>query len=172
VSNDTLILVDEDDRELGYASKESCHEAGGRLHRAFSVLVFDGPAMLITKRSARKRTWPLYWSNACCGHPRPGESCASAAARRLQEELGIAGQPIFLYKFRYQATFTPALAENEVDWVFKAEHSGPVYPQDEEVADYRLVDLSELERDMRSDPARYTPWFRIIVLEHGLARTS
>ena len=56
--------------------------------------------------------------------------------------------------------------------MFKAEHSGPVYPQDEEVADYRLVDLSELERDMRSDPARYTPWFRIIVLEHGLARTS
>ena len=172
MSSDTLILVDENDRELGYASKASCHEGGGRLHRAFSFLVFDGPAMLITQRSARKPTWPLHWSNACCSHPRPGESCAAAAARRLREELGIAAEPRFLYKFRYQAAFTPHVAENEVDWVFEAECSGPVRPKDEEVADHRFMDLSELKRDMRRNPARYTPWFLMIVLEHGLRRPS
>jgi isopentenyl-diphosphate delta-isomerase len=132
------------------------------------VLLFDGPRMLITQRSAGKRTWPLFWSNACCSHPNPGESCQDAATRRVGEELGITCAPQFLYKFRYQADYDDALGEHELDWVFKAAYSGPLQPRPEEVADYRLVELADLERDMVRDPGRYTPWFKLIVLEHGL----
>jgi isopentenyl-diphosphate delta-isomerase len=170
MSTETLILVDEHDREVGHASKESCHVRRGPLHRAFSVLVFDGPAMLITQRSARKPTWPLFWTNACCSHPRPGEKSEAAAARRLREELGIACELTFLYKFRYQAAYGTELGENELDWVFRAEHAGELQPRSEEVADHRFVELGELERDMDRNPDRYTPWFRLIVLEHGLRR--
>jgi isopentenyl-diphosphate delta-isomerase len=163
---DSLILVDGNDREIGYAGKETCHSGPGILHRAFSVVVLSGPTMLITQRSALKRTWPLYWSNACCSHPRPGESCAAAATRRLEEELGIRCELEFLYKFRYEADYDGAVGENELDWVFEGEYSGPVRPNPEEIADYRFVDRTQLARDMQASPERYTPWFRTIVLEH------
>ena len=40
-SEDKLILVDENDREIGSALKEDCHLGNGILHRAFSVFIFN-----------------------------------------------------------------------------------------------------------------------------------
>jgi len=60
------------------------------LHRAFSVFVLDEHgAMLLQRRAAGKYHSAGLWSNACCGHPRPGEPVAAAAERRLAEEMGI-----------------------------------------------------------------------------------
>src|SRR5258708_17432351 len=68
---DSLILVDESDQGVGHLSKALCHERRGVLHRAFSLLIFNGSGeLLLQKRSAFKRLWPLYWSNSCCSHPR------------------------------------------------------------------------------------------------------
>ena len=39
--DEPLILVDEDDNEVGYRSKSDCHEGHGTLHRAFSIFLFD-----------------------------------------------------------------------------------------------------------------------------------
>ena len=53
---ESLILVDEADREIGYMSKTRCHEGGGVLHRAFSLLIFNEQGeLLLQRRSARKR---------------------------------------------------------------------------------------------------------------------
>ena len=84
---DSLILVDDADRELGYLSKAECHRGRGVLHRAFSLLIFnDAGELLLQQRSAAKRLWPLYWSNSCCSHPRRAETMEAATHRRLQEE--------------------------------------------------------------------------------------
>lgn len=55
---ENCILVDENDRNIGSASKRDCHRVDGndiKLHRAFSVFLFnkDGD-MLIQKRSSLK----------------------------------------------------------------------------------------------------------------------
>src|SRR6202035_5484072 len=87
---DTLILVDATDREVGYLSKVLCHEGQGILHRAFSLLIFNGSGeLLLQQRAPSKRLWPLYWSNSCCSHPRRAETMEGAIRRRLKEELGI-----------------------------------------------------------------------------------
>lgn len=57
---ENCILVDENDRPIGSASKKDCHKVDGddiRLHRAFSVFLFnkDGD-MLLQKRSNHKVT--------------------------------------------------------------------------------------------------------------------
>src|SRR5258708_2659488 len=104
--SDTLILVDEADRSLGFLSKALCHEGRGVLHRAFSLLIFnDRGELLIQQRAASKRLWPMYWSNSCCSHPRGDESLEAATQRRLYEELGIRCPLQFLFKFQYQAQF-------------------------------------------------------------------
>ncbi|MEJ2535320.1 MAG: isopentenyl-diphosphate delta-isomerase [Gammaproteobacteria bacterium] len=92
VSSDTeeLILVDDQDREVGFETKAGCHDGGGLLHRAFSLFVFNPEGqLLLQRRAADKRLWPLYWSNSVCSHPRRGESMTEAVQRRLRQELRI-----------------------------------------------------------------------------------
>src|ERR1700742_1595004 len=88
--DDQLILVDCDDREIGYLAKADAHLGHGTLHRAFSVFGFS-PAgeLLVQQRAQSKRLWPGYWSNPCCSHPRLGETMQGAVRRRLQEGLGL-----------------------------------------------------------------------------------
>ena len=116
---DALILVDEDDRRLGHLSKSLCHEGRGVLHRAFSLLIFNGLGeLLIQQRSSAKRLWPLYWSNSCCSHPRRSETMEAATRRRLSEELGIRCDLKFLFKFQYHAQFDDNGAEHEICSVY------------------------------------------------------
>ncbi len=156
-----IILVDRKDKEIGYEEKYACHRGKGMLHRAFSVFIFSGKKMLITQRSSKKKTWPLFWSNACCSHPRKGEDCMAAAKRRLMEELGFSCELEFLFKFQYQADYDATWGENELDWIFAGEYSGTVKPDKNEVGDYKFVDVKELENDIRENPGRYTPWFKM-----------
>src|SRR5579862_1378561 len=117
--SDALILVDEADRRLGHLSKDLCHEGRGVLHRAFSLLIFNGRGeLLVQQRAATKRLWPLYWSNSCCSHPRRAESMDTAVHRRLYEELGLRCRLHFVYKFQYQAQFDALGAEQELCSVF------------------------------------------------------
>ena len=71
---DLLVLVDENDREIGWREKMEVHVAG-KLHRAFSVFIFDRnqKKMLLQKRAEGKYHSGGLWSNACCSHPRKGE---------------------------------------------------------------------------------------------------
>ena len=120
---DTLILVDENDKEIGYLPKEKCHDGNGKLHRAFSMYVFNGNKLLIQKRSNKKRLWPGFWSNSCCSHPRKGEDIFDAVKRRLKEELGIECEPKLLFKFVYNASYEGEGSENEYLYVFSGDYN-------------------------------------------------
>ena len=52
-SGKDIILVDLDDREIGFGEKMDVHRRG-LLHRAFSVFLFDGDRLLVQKRAAGK----------------------------------------------------------------------------------------------------------------------
>ena len=160
---DSLILVDEADREVGHASRSRCHEGAGLLHRAFSLFIFnDRGELLVQQRSALKRLWPLYWSNSCCSHPRRAESMEEAIHRRLHEELGINCLLHFLFKFQYQAQFDGAGAEHELCSVFIGRSGAPVRPNREEIAAWRWVDPGALDEQMRGvGSVRFTPWFTL-----------
>lgn len=158
---ESLILVDEDDRELGFLSKERCHEGRGVLHRAFSLLIFnDRGELLLQRRSAAKRLWPRYWSNSCCSHPRQAETMDSAIHRRLYEELGLACALHFLFKFQYQAQFDNVGAEHELCSVFIGRSTGAVRIDHGEIAEWRWVSPDSLAQEMRgAGAASFTPWF-------------
>ncbi len=158
---DALILVDESDREVGHLPKQLCHDGPGVLHRAFSLLIFNPLGeLLLQRRAAGKRLWPLYWSNSCCSHPRHNEPMELAVHRRLHEELGIRCELTFLFKFRYQAQFEAAGSENELCSVFIGRHAGAVRPNREEIAEWRWVSPPALQAEMSGPLAHeFTPWF-------------
>lgn len=161
--DEPLILVDENDNEIGYRSKVDCHTDHGTLHRAFSIFLFDNRGrVLLQQRAAGKPLWPLYWSNSCCSHPRRGESMQQALHRRLYEELGLDAELEFVYKFIYQADFGDAGAEHELCHVYiGASAGGEVRVHPDEIADWRWVPMDEVTRELEDRPDRYTPWFKM-----------
>lgn len=161
--SEPLILVDEGDRWLGHLSKSACHEGRGVLHRAFSLLIFNGRGeLLIQQRAAAKRLWPLYWSNSCCSHPRRLESMEKATHRRLHEELGLTCALRFLFKFEYQAQFDTAGAEHELCSVFIGRTNDPVRVDPGEILDWRWVAPEALTAEMAGPGGgRFTPWFHL-----------
>ena len=162
-SDERVILVDEDDREVGTAEKFQAHRDAAR-HRAFSVFVFDGDgAMLLQRRASAKYHSASLWSNACCGHPRPGETTVDAAHRRLGEEMGFDCELVPAMTFTYRAELGAGLSEHEIDHVFVGRSDADPTPNPDEVGDWRRVDVAALRRDVAQRPERYTVWFRMVL---------
>jgi len=160
--NEELILVDELDREIGRKRKSECHTGTGVLHRAFSIFVFNGnDELLLQKRAPSKPLWPNYWSNTCCSHPRWGETMEQAVERRLEQELGFTCPLEFLYKFKYHAQYGALGAEHEYCWVYYGRYDGPIDVNVSEIADWRWVGVDALEAELKAEPERFTPWFKM-----------
>jgi len=163
-----VVLVDERDRELGPMDKLAAHRGGGRLHRAFSVFLYDRDGRhLLQRRADGKYHFGGLWSNACCSHPGPGEDVVASAERRLYEELGLRGVRLqrvetFLYRAHDAAT---GLTEHELDHVLVGRFDGEPSPDPGEVGGWRWVDDTTLRRELDETPERFTPWFPI-ALDH------
>jgi isopentenyl-diphosphate delta-isomerase len=162
-----IILVDSEDKPLGTGSKAPVHERA-LLHRAFSVFVVSTQGQwLLQQRAAGKYHSPLLWTNACCSHPKPGETIEEAAARRLQEELGIAPPLEYLGSLLYHTDFDNGLAEHEFDHLLWAVTDGPFEPNPDEVADLRWIEPHELQRELAETPEHFTFWFRAVMAGHA-----
>jgi isopentenyl-diphosphate delta-isomerase type 1 len=159
-----VILVDEQDREIGLAEKLSAHQQN-LLHRAFSVFVFRQSPSLVLELLLQQRAFHKYhsgglWTNTCCSHPRSGESVVRAGERRLKEELGFATSLRHLGWFQYSARFTNGLFENEIDHVLVGLVPADIkiIPNEEEVHTYRWITLATLHQELTTHPEKFTPW--------------
>lgn len=163
VCAETVILVDEADRQLGTSEKIAAHLGAGRLHRSFSIfLIGSDGRLLLQRRSLKKYHFGGLWSNACCGHPRPDESLADAAARRLHEEIGAVATLRPAFSFVYCATdHHSGYTEREYDHVFVGRFDGRLDPCPNEVDDLRWASPRELAADTHLNAQLYTPWFLI-----------
>lgn len=156
-----LILVDRNDNEIGTEEKMKAHEEG-TLHRAFSIFVFnDRGEMLLQQRAKSKYHSGGLWTNACCSHPRPGESVEQAGHRRLVEEMGFDCPLEVKFNFIYRAEFDDGLIEHELDHVLFGKYNGEIHFNPNEVENYRWVSIDELKKEMTENPDHYTVWFKI-----------
>ncbi|CAG7653079.1 isopentenyl-diphosphate Delta-isomerase [Actinacidiphila bryophytorum] len=155
-----LELVDENGVTTGTAEKLSAHQAPGRLHRAFSVFLFDDEGrLLLQRRALTKYHSPGVWSNTCCGHPYPGEPPFVAAARRTAEELGAA--PVLMREagtVRYNHP-DPAsgLVEQEYNHLFVGLVGGRLQPDPAEIDDTAFASPAELAK-LRAE-GTFSAWF-------------
>jgi len=163
IGEERVILVDDDDREVGTAEKLDAHQRGA-LHRAVSALIFDSAGrQLLQRRAGHKYHSAGLWSNACCSHPRPGESASEAVARRLHQEMGITVPLTPLLRFTYRAEFGDGLVEHEVDHVFTGTFEGTPVPNPAEVSEWRWVAPDALAAEVAHTPERFTVWFRLLL---------
>lgn len=159
-----VICVDPEDRDHGSAGKLDVHR-DGRLHRAFSILIYNArKELLLQRRADAKYHFAGYWSNTCCGHPRPGESTPAAAQRRLEEEFGFVaplGKHIELvYRAEDPAT---GLIEHEYLHVYRGVFVGSPDPNPDEIGAWRWMTVPAIHRALQRSPHLFTPWFALLV---------
>ena len=161
--SEEVILVDTQDREIGHFPKLEAHRQG-LLHRAISVCVVDRQGrMLLQRRASDKYHSGGLWTNACCTHPRPGESVAEAAGRRLEEELGVSCELDWILRTHYEAPVSDGLIENEVVHLFHGFYSGEVTPDAREVDSFVWTSRKTLLMDIEKRPQDFTYWFRYYI---------
>ncbi|KAI6190461.1 Isopentenyl-diphosphate Delta-isomerase [Aphelenchoides bicaudatus] len=164
--NEECILVDEEDRVVGSASKAA-------LHRAFSVFLFDTKKRLILqKRSEQKITFPQVWTNSCCSHPLNVENeldtssgIKNAAIRKLDHELNISGlnpdQLELAGRFLYKADSNDQWMEHELDYVFLVRNFKlPIKANPEEVESITRVNRQKLDEMFAKN--QFSPWFHLM----------
>ena len=160
-----VILVDEKDNPLGTGEKLKTHREG-KLHRAFSIFVFNSKGeLLLQKRARGKYHSGGLWTNTCCSHPEPDKNLKAEAEKRLQEEMGFTCDLKEISSFVYKAGLGD-LIEYEFDHVFSGKFDGNPEPDKTEAEDWKWINLTELKQDVKDSPEKYTYWFKAI-LEKG-----
>ncbi|WP_276503315.1 isopentenyl-diphosphate Delta-isomerase [Terrimonas pollutisoli] len=169
MDKELLILVDEKDNQIGTLDKLTVHQTG-RLHRAFSVFIFNSKnELLLQQRADDKYHSPGLWSNTCCSHPTNGEPTGNAVSRRLKEELNIECHSSFAFSFIYKTQFTNGLTEHEYDHVYFGKCDAAPVPNPREVKDWKYMNLQDLHQDILENPDNYTEWLKIClpkVMQH------
>ncbi len=157
-----LILVDEQDNRIGTMAKMEVHRKA-LLHRAVSVFIINSKGeWIIQRRAFHKYHSNGLWTNTCCSHPFPHETCSEAAGRRLWEEMSLCCELKEAFSFIYRESLDNDLTEYELDHVFIGRSDDIPVPDVQEVIEWRLVSFSELEAEIDSNPASFTVWFRHI----------
>jgi isopentenyl-diphosphate delta-isomerase len=159
-----VILVDQNDNPIGKEDKVKCHLPNGKLHRAFSALIFNGEGkLLLTKRSEGKMLWPNNWDGTVASHPRESETYVSSAERRMPEEIGIDCKVSYVNKFEYHVPYKDIGSENEICGTL----IGAIDSFDksslikDEIYEIKWISPDELKNELEQNRDVYCPWMVI-----------
>ena len=164
MSEEFVILVDQNDNPIGLEEKVKCHLPNGKLHRAFTALLFDKQGRLVlTKRSSSKMLWPGDWDGTVASHPREKETYVSSAERRMPEEIGMTCKFDYLFKFEYHVPYKNVGSENEI--------CGTLIAEIEDESNFKLgiapslrhigISSDELLDELKNNSKNYCPWMII-----------
>ena len=166
MSEEILILVDKNDKKIGEMEKHKAHREA-RLHRAFSVFLFNSNGeLLLQQRAASKYHSPSLWGNSCDGHPRVNETIIQAGKRRLKEEMGIACRLRKEFGFIYKVKLDNDMNEHEFDYVLIGKFNGAPKLNPEEASDWKWVSINELKKQVKQNPKKFTEWFKIVLKKY------
>jgi len=164
MSEEYVILVDTNDNPIGFEEKVKCHLPNGKLHRAFTALLFDEKGRLVlTRRAKDKMLWPEDWDGTVASHPREGETYTSSAERRMPEELGVSCKMDYLMKFEYHVPYKDIGSENEIcgTLIGVIDKSTKFKIVEDEIDQIKWVSANELLSEIKNNPKIYCPWMLI-----------
>ena len=167
MSDEYVILVDGNDNPIGTEEKVKCHLPDGKLHRAFTALLFDKNGRLVlTRRAKEKMLWPEDWDGTFASHPRESESYVSSGERRMPEELGIEGKLDYLHKFEYHVPYKNVGSENEIcgTLIGVIDETTELKKIEGEIDEIKWISAKELLSEIKTNPKIYCPWM-LIALE-------
>jgi isopentenyl-diphosphate delta-isomerase type 1 len=160
----TLILVDNRDRILGYAPRELCHTGKGKHHRAFVIALYNSEGQLLLQHR-KHDLFSNRWDLTGASHPlrlrSRNESYREAAARCVKTEFGADG--ISFRKIGAFNYFAPhgKKCENEHCAVIVGKYDGKVKANRKVAYGYRWATLRETLAEIRKKPQSFVLWARL-----------
>jgi 16S rRNA (adenine1518-N6/adenine1519-N6)-dimethyltransferase len=153
-STERFPVVNENDRQIGTASRLEVHENNFR-HRAVHILIFNHAGeILLQRRSPWKDRHPLLWDSSAAGHVEANEDYDEAAGRELMEELGASA--------RLDRTSKLPASEKtgqEFIMVYRGECDGPFAFPCEEISAVEFFPTEIVERWVANKPDDFAPGF-------------
>ena len=149
-------IVDETGKVIGTAPRSRCHGDPSLIHRTAHVFVFhpEGKKILLQLRRKDKDIQPGKWDTSVGGHLDHGEDFEEAARRELREELGFTGEASL--KFLFDSVIRNEI-ESENTRVYSLVSDGPFSFQKSEIDAVRFWSLEEIDRELASGGAAFTP---------------
>ena len=172
----TLILVDDNDRILGYAPRDVCHTGKGKRHRAFVIALYNSRGQLLLQRR-KHDLFSNRWDLTGASHPlrlrSRNESYGDAAARCVKREFGITG-----VSFRKIGAFNyydrqGKRCENEHCAVLVGKYDGEVRANHEVAYGFRWATLRETLTAIQSNPDSFVMWARLgakVLKNHSIGK--
>ncbi len=160
-----LDVVDADDLVVGSMERGEIHRK--RLfHRSVHVFLIDPAGRIyLQKRSFEKQEHPGKWDSSASGHVDRGESYQEAAARELEEEIGVRASPDPVLKIR--ASEETGMEHSMLFRVGRRSTDPMPRPNPREILEGRFFDPGEIEQGLSSNPDAFSPSFRLL---YGLYR--
>jgi isopentenyldiphosphate isomerase len=126
---------------IGFAPRRLVHADNRLLHRVVHVVVTNARGhLLLQRRSLAKDIAPGVWDTSVGGHLLPGETVAEGARREMREELGLDGEPTFLYSWLYRSA-----RESELVHTHHFSAEGPFVFPPQEIDQVRFWSPEEIE---------------------------
>ena len=148
-----VVVVNENDEVIGTMPKDEAHKDGTPHQVSVVYVENDKGEILIQSRMDG------YLDHSSAGHVDPGESYKEAAARELEEELGI--KDVVLKYVGHSRTWNekyPGLNVSHVFDVFKCV-AEPGELQEDEVKEVYWANPEEIAEDMQRNASRYCGGF-------------
>jgi isopentenyl-diphosphate delta-isomerase len=164
MTDEYVILVDKNDNPIGLEEKIKCHLPNGKLHRAFTALLFDKEGKLVlTRRSKNKMLWPGDWDGTVASHPRENETYVSSAERRMPEEVGISCNFDYLFKFEYHVSYKEIGSENEIcgTLIGIIPSSAKFNLVEDEISEIKWISPQNLIKELKINPQNFCPWMLV-----------
>lgn len=158
-----VILVDEQDVEIGECEKLKAHQEG-LLHRAFSIFIFNSQQeLLIQQRAEGKYHSGGLWTNTCCSHPVPNMDLVEFAKLRLFDEMGLKVDELNIKtNFIYRAEFQNGLIEHELDYILLGNSNDTPNLNPDEAQNFEWISLDDLKAKINMHPHQFTFWLKEI----------
>jgi len=172
----TLILVDNKDRIMGYAPRELCHTGKGKHHRAFVIALYNSKGQLLLQHR-KHALFTNRWDLTAASHPlrlkSRNQSYREAAARCLKTEFGVDG--ISLRKIGAFNYFAPhgKKCENEHCAVIVGKYDGKVRANPKVAYGFRWAPFRETLVEIRKKPQSFVLWARLgagVIRKHSLGK--
>ncbi|MBI4065060.1 mevalonate kinase [Candidatus Gottesmanbacteria bacterium] len=162
--NELFIVVDKNDKVLGYRSRYDCHHDTSLVHRTVGVVVFNEEGkVLLQKRSSTKDMGAGLWGTSCAGHVRKGQEYEEALHRELVEELGVDMSVKFVTK-----EIVADEDETEMAGFYKGVYNGPFKPNLDEIERVEFFSPRELVFKIASREIVLTKWALVSLQKAGV----
>jgi isopentenyl-diphosphate delta-isomerase len=149
-----VTIVDENDEIVGSMQRNDAIRLG-KIYRISVVCLFNSAGELFLQKRGPNIELPNLWCESAGGHVDKDEDYQTAAARELEEELGITNVTLTEVATFYSESPHGQYVAKKFFKVFKGVSENPVTINREEIADGAWLSMAEIAKRLKDNPEQF-----------------